>query len=99
MNQSATVALLGLEVVSGFFSFFVTMNFQCILDEQKYSWDCAGSEPTAQHLTQSSVKLIYLMTEPVILKRKTLYISLCADYLVTCSDTAETALEGTRGLK
>lgn len=61
----------------------------------------AGSEPTAQHLTESSARLIYLMIEPVILKSKTLYITSCADHLVICSDTAdyETALERTRGLK
>lgn len=29
----------------------------------------SASEPTAQHLTESSAKLIYLMTESVILKR------------------------------
>lgn len=34
----------------------------------------AGSEPTAQHLTEPGDKLIYLLIEPIILKRKALYL-------------------------
>lgn len=44
----------------------------------------AESESTAQHLTESSVKLICLVIEPIILKS---FVSLCVDYLVTFSDT------------
>lgn len=32
------------------------------------------SEPIAQHLSESNVKLIYLAIEPIILKRKVLYL-------------------------
>lgn len=54
----------------------------------------AESEPTAQDLTESRVKLICLATGPIILKRKVL----CVDYLVIFSDTAdyETVLQRKR---
>lgn len=65
-------------------------------ETEVYRRHFAGSEPTAQHLTESSAKLIYLVIETIILEKT--FISLYVDYPVTFSDTddLETPLERKR---
>lgn len=45
------------------------------VNETEVDWKhFAGSEPAAQHLTESGDKLIYVVIELIILKRKALYL-------------------------